>query len=160
MATAKPLAPLPVDAILPYLFAGNATFTVLNTLTSGRFTYRVRVAKDKVTKKPLPTGPWFVQVLTGSNNEGDYSYLGAIFPVQPGEDLTLKLTAKSAYGPDAGSVKAFAWTLKRLQATTLPPTIEVWHEGHCGRCGKLLTVPASIERGIGPDCAALMGLTL
>ena len=28
--------------------------------------------------------------------------------------------------------------------------------GACGRCGRPLTVPSSIDRGIGPDCAALM----
>lgn len=25
---------------------------------------------------------------------------------------------------------------------------------HCYRCGKLLTVPASINAGLGPDCAS------
>lgn len=33
------------------------------------------------------------------------------------------------------------------------PECEVWHEGRCGRCGRKLTVPESIETGIGPDCA-------
>jgi hypothetical protein len=30
--------------------------------------------------------------------------------------------------------------------------LEVWHEGRCGRCGRALTVPESVERGIGPEC--------
>jgi hypothetical protein len=30
------------------------------------------------------------------------------------------------------------------------------HEGKCGRCGRLLTVPSSIESGIGPECSKIM----
>jgi len=30
------------------------------------------------------------------------------------------------------------------------------HEGKCGRCGRKLTVPLSIETGIGPECASKM----
>ena len=39
----------------------------------------------------------------------------------------------------------------------LPKTVEVWHEGICGRCGRKLTVPESVERGLGPECAGLVG---
>jgi hypothetical protein len=31
--------------------------------------------------------------------------------------------------------------------------VEFWHEGKCCRCGRKLTVPASIASGIGPECA-------
>jgi hypothetical protein len=34
----------------------------------------------------------------------------------------------------------------------------VWHEGRCGRCGRKLTVPESIESGFGPECASILGL--
>jgi hypothetical protein len=34
----------------------------------------------------------------------------------------------------------------------LPECIEIWHEGKCGKCGRQLTVPSSIETGIGPEC--------
>ena len=30
--------------------------------------------------------------------------------------------------------------------------IELWHEGRCGKCGRVLTVPTSISTGFGPDC--------
>jgi hypothetical protein len=36
-------------------------------------------------------------------------------------------------------------------------SIEIWHEGTCCRCGKRLTVPASIELGMGADCAKEKG---
>lgn len=37
----------------------------------------------------------------------------------------------------------------------IPPSLEVWHEGRCGRCGRALTVPESIASGIGPVCEGL-----
>jgi hypothetical protein len=35
---------------------------------------------------------------------------------------------------------------------------EVYHEGRCGRCNRKLTVPESIETGLGPECASKLGL--
>lgn len=52
----------------------------------------------------------------------------------------------------------FAWTWKRVHSQNpLPGNIEVWHEGSCCYCAKRLTVPASIELGMGPDCAQERG---
>jgi predicted metal-dependent hydrolase len=39
---------------------------------------------------------------------------------------------------------------------SLCPGFNVHHEGKCGRCGRLLTVPSSIESGIGPECSKIM----
>jgi hypothetical protein len=59
---------------------------------------------------------------------------------------------KSNISQDAQSVKVFDFVLPKLVAGTLPEFVEVWHEGHCGKCGKRLTVPSSIENGLGPEC--------
>lgn len=144
---------LAADAALPYMLAGKATVTVANTATGNRFTYRIARCTDK-PGKPAPAEPlYFVSLLTGSDNEGDYRYLGIIRGT-----AAFALTAKSCAGPDALSVKAFAYVHGRLTVgQPLAATVEVWHEGRCGRCGRLLTVPESIERGIGPECAAIMG---
>ncbi len=34
-----------------------------------------------------------------------------------------------------------------------PHGYNVYHSGRCGRCGRELTVPASILSGIGPECS-------
>lgn len=48
----------------------------------------------------------------------------------------------------------FPWTWNRiLDQGSLPESVEVWHEGGCCHCNRKLTVPASIELGMGPDCA-------
>jgi hypothetical protein len=54
-----------------FILAGNATFTVQSSATQTRFTYRVR--------QPDPTGPHFVALLNGQDNENDYVFLGTIF---------------------------------------------------------------------------------
>lgn len=43
------------------------------------------------------------------------------------------------------------------ESKPVPETWEFWHEGCCGRCGRRLTVPASIELGHGHNCAHLLG---
>jgi len=63
----------------------------------------------------------------------------------------------SAVSEDDPKAKGFAWVWKRLQARhPFPPSVQFWHEGRCGRCGRLLSNPDSIQRGLGPECAGLM----
>lgn len=54
--------------------------------------------------------------------------------------------------------KMFVWIWTRVHSElALPSNVEVWHEGSCCFCAKRLTVPASIELGMGPDCAEERG---
>lgn len=129
------------EAIKAFLLAGNATVTFQNPTTGNRFTY-------KITKGKEPTAPHFVKVLTGQDNESDYTYLGCIF-----DGLSFRVTAKSRIAADAPSARVFAWVWVRvLNSMDLGP-IEIWHEGRCGKCGRKLTVPESVARGLGPECA-------
>jgi len=134
--------------IKQFALAGNATFTVTSKRTGTRFTFKVR--------KPKPEAPHFVKVLTGPDNENSYTFLGTIFP-----DGTFKHGQRSSIGPDAPSAVAFAWLWSHIDED-LSKAVEVHHEGRCCRCGRKLTVPESIESGIGPECAQqngrLMGL--
>ena len=61
--------------------------------------------------------------------------------------------------PDSLQEKIFVWTWNRLHSSNpvLPTSIEVWHEGLCSHCARKLTVPASIQLGLGPDCAEKFG---
>jgi Family of unknown function (DUF6011) len=134
------------DAIR-FMFAGNAKFTVRNTKTGNRFTFRVSEPKKKTSDASVH----FVSVLAGPDNTADYTFLGTIFGFE-----TYKHSKKSSATADAQSVKVFTWVFERLKTRTLPEFIEIWHMGHCGRCGRELTVPESIQNGIGPECAKLM----
>ena len=134
-----------------FIKAGKATFTVRNSETGNRFTFKVVQAKDennnqgdmfggRKDRKPL----WFVSVLSGTNNESDYRYIGII------NKNTFLHTKKSKVTEQALSFRAFKWIWEHIK--NLPENVEVHHEGRCGRCGRKLTVPESIESGFGPEC--------
>lgn len=137
MSHAKQIANL--EDARDFMTAGNATFTLRNPESGNRFTYKVRGGGDK---------PLFVMVLTGPDNDADFRYLGCIF-----DDGRFVVTRKSSISPKAPSALAFAWTWARVSTGRDIGPAEFWHEGRCGRCNRKLTVPESIDRGLGPDCA-------
>jgi len=116
-----------------FIFAGKARFTITSKATGTRFTYMVR-KRDNV---------WFVSVLTGPEH---YTYLGLV-----NAEGHFCPDRKERIGKDAPSRVAFNWFFPRIDRPL--PNMEFHHEGHCGRCGRALTVPSSIESGIGPECA-------
>lgn len=117
------------------ILAGNARFTIQNRLTGGRFTYKIKKAK---------TGEvWWVYVLRGRDNENDYSFIGVY------KNSNYFHSSKSSINQSALSVKAFGWFAKNIN--NLGP-VEVFNEGRCMRCSRVLTTPKSIQDSIGPEC--------
>jgi len=142
---------------LNFILAGNAVFTLVSRATSARYTYKVSRAVDRVGRpsatlfKNDTTGPmYFVSLLAGPDNTADYVYLGII------RDNVFRLTKKSKLTRTSPPIVAIEWALTKLQLGAMPLQLEVWHTGRCGRCARLLTVPESVARGIGPECAARM----
>lgn len=119
---------------LNFILAGNSTSTFLNPETGNRFTYKVKKAKD--------SDLYFVSVLTSSDV---YSYIGYILK-------DFKHGKKSKIKNSAQSVKVFNYIFRKLKSGNLSDSIEIWHNGKCGKCGRKLTVPSSIDTGIGPEC--------
>jgi hypothetical protein len=67
----------------------------------------------------------------------------------------VRLTKASRLGDDSTPVRVVRWALGLIWGEkSVPEGYAVHHEGRCGRCGRPLTVPSSIETGLGPDCAA------
>jgi hypothetical protein len=123
-----------------FALAGNSTFTVVSKKTEARFTFKVRQPKNK---------PHFVSVLTGPQNETDYTFLGTIF-----NETNFVHSRNSKITKSADSAKAFNWLWNKLSLEDkAPESCEIHHEGRCCRCGRTLTVPSSILSGIGPECA-------
>ena len=95
---------------------------------------------------------WFVKYLTGSDNTRDYSYLG-LLNVENGQ---VRTTAKSKLNDNNLVVKLLNRTLALIWAGDVNPMTEkgfgLHHEGRCGKCGRVLTTPESVQRGIGPEC--------
>jgi hypothetical protein len=132
-----------------YTLAGHATLTLTSQRTGARYTYKVSRAKDGPREQYKDL--WFVGLLTGPDNESDYSYVGVI-------NGTFKLTGKSRYKEDSVPVRAFRYFWQHVDAGRMPPEVEVRHAGTCGRCGRKLTVDESIDRGFGPECIGKMGI--
>lgn len=126
-----------------FALAGNAYMTLRSAKTGSRYTYRIAKADDD--------DRWFVSTLAGPNNEADYVYIGMI-----GDDRRFRRTKASKMGDDALPVSAFRFFCEQTIASgRMPQSLEVYHEGRCGRCARKLTVPESIESGFGPECAKL-----
>ena len=153
--TSKPLAET-VDctkakATIPY-----GTYTVvLNNDENDYVTLRVEKASFiKDSDKTM------VSYLGGSDNEN--SYRGFAFIGYNGINVWSKFqhntrivtAAKVLWAiaqDEAGLGQAHEEFLKKAEAYALS-------SGHCARCNRKLTVPASLHRGLGPECAIKEGL--
>jgi hypothetical protein len=129
-----------------YTLAGRAVISLRSKATGNHLTFKVEVTKNNARR-------WFVSI----KDQERYRYLGML--VDQGDRLTLALTSKSAHYRPSIVVTAFDYFAQFvLSRNTIPPELDVFHEGHCGRCGRTLTDPESIELGIGPECKKTMGL--
>lgn len=134
-----------------FILAGNATCTMKSQVTGSHYTFKIwRFEKEGYNDLPKM---WFVSLLTAPE---EYSYLGAID--EKDGKLSFRLTKKSSMKEDSTPIRAMNFFLAFLNRGELAPRLDFYHESHCGRCGRPLTTPESIERGIGPECASKMGL--
>lgn len=142
----------PEDAQV-FVLAGNATLTLVSKKSRARYTYRVRSVQPDASGR-VSSVTHFVSLLNGSDNESNYIYIGCI------KRGVYTQTAKSKVAADASSNLAFEWFFNRaLLEPALFDQVEAWHEGRCGACGRKLTVPESIARGLGPECAGKRGVS-
>ena len=133
-----------VEDIKKFIVGGNATLTLESEKTGRWFTYRI-----KKLKNDEENSTFFVSVLTASDNEASYTYMGVI--LNKGK-MIFKLTKNSKIGETAMSYKAFEIFFNLLQVNKVHADMNVYHLGVCGRCGRKLTVPESLINGIGPFC--------
>ena len=101
----------------------------------------------------------FVKVLNGPDNSrsGDWMFLDFLRADTEGSIMPHLMAGRKGR-PDAPSFQALRWTLLQLSTNNLPDDLEIRHEGKCCKCGRALTVPSSIDSGIGPECSKKMGL--
>lgn len=139
-----------------FVTAGRAVFTLeipssfqQKFGTKPHYTYRIRHKEANGEYGEA----WFVQLLTGPENTSDFTYMGMLDT----EEGQVRLTQKSPYTADSWPVSLLQRALANVWAETQQKIVDagfkLHHEGRCGRCGRVLTVPSSIESGIGPECA-------
>lgn len=126
-----------------FVFAGKAVFTLESKVTGKHYTFKVTKAKDR-------NGLYFASLLTGRDNEQDFTYLGL---------LTISgLIRTEASRLKAGSTPVLALNYFMKHINNVPKELGVYHEGRCCCCGRPLTTPESIEKGIGPECKKALKL--
>lgn len=126
-----------------FFLAGNATITLQSGNTHNHFTYKVTKSKDK-------DNLYFINLLSGPDNEEDYQYIGCYYSDTEYFHVTKAWKDKImiSWPP---SLRAMHYFLSKLY--NVPDNLHVFHEGRCGRCGRKLTTPESIKRGLGPECS-------
>lgn len=130
---------------IEFIGAGNAVFTVANP-DGVHYTFKVR--------QPAADKPHFVSLLTGPENTRDYTYIGVYDPLR----FTLRITKKSKMTDASLPVNVFRWAVAVLsKQAELPAGYTIQHEGKCCRCGRTLTTPESLDTGVGPECATVLG---
>ncbi len=135
-----------------FVLAGNAILTLQGSET--RYTFRVQQGKPREGDQPDRSQPYFLQLLTGPDNTADYQYVGIVDQ----SSGRVRMTRASRMTDTSAPVMAWNWTIGRMFTGKSYAPATVHHAGRCGRCGRLLTVPGSIETGFGPECSAKLGI--
>lgn len=129
------------------LTAGKATFTLEGA--GRRWTYRIVKVENEDGREPI----YFATLLTGSDNDDNYTYLGVYQPAVG----WVKLTKASQHKDNSEVIRALRWVVG-LVFNGNEAEIEskgfrlLWSET-CQKCGRTLTVPSSIDNRLGPECA-------
>lgn len=123
--------------IKEFILGGKCSCVIENVTTGNHFEYKVTKPED--SKTPM----YFVKVKRQS-----MLYAGFIKPV--GEKWTFIQGSKGQLSGTDIEIMALLYVLDHH--AMLPFNVVVHHLGKCGRCGRKLSDPASIERGLGPEC--------
>lgn len=126
--------------------AGRVTVTFRSVRTGEHITLTAKArGKDEATDQWIstPLADALVVFIEVPNQEGWNDKVG-------------KVTRRAGFTPDRNADAARAFCARQLlnflAGSPMPDGLEAHEESRCGRCGRQLTDPVSIERGIGPEC--------
>ena len=122
-----------------YVLAGNATFTLYSAKLDKRYTYKVQRDKSRDDR-------YYAKVLIGQDNENDYRYIGLFYS----DTMDLRVKNAPHTAPQYTMLRYFLQILQGIHPW--PNTCQFLKSNRCCACGRLLTTPESIVKGIGPEC--------
>ena len=144
---------------LAYILGGEAIFSLVSIATGKKFTYKCVQATrwDNKLNKKVPYDRWFLSVLTGPDNNSDYTYAGTIDEKNNIGRWIIRTTTKSGMTSEADSFQAFVTVFDILQSSVerinaYRQKLLIYHDGNCSKCGRTLTDPVSVSVGQGPVC--------
>jgi len=137
---------------LRFLTGSNATVTLDFEATGRHFTLKIAKPWNRDDNcRDHDAKIFFVNELTGDPNDDDFrNFVGFFFADT--KKLMQSKKARAAGTPPCDAFKALAWVMRQLSADVLPEGVAIHHSDHCCRCGRTITHPDSLARGIGPEC--------
>lgn len=112
-------------------------------------TFKVGQWKDD-TRRPGQKIRW-IGLLTGASNVSDYTTAA-----RQGDDGKISLMPKFTNNDALAADLALLFG-EDVEGRAKAREAYAMKSGRCSRCGLMLTVPASLHRGLGPDCAGKVG---
>jgi len=149
---ANDATPEPVASIDPTVLVAGRYTIVLNEDDDDYVTLRV---KPHWQRDEAARGVMVVQYLRGPDNGRDYEGFATV----RGQRLVPWQRFTRADG-DSRILLAAELLIGCSAAGTLDDYRESFalRSGRCANCGRALTVPVSVHRGLGPDCARVLGV--
>lgn len=135
----------------------NGTYTIVLNEQGDYRTLRLVDAPESFNK---PVGTQIAQYLSGSDNE--HNYTGFAFVIGKTAYIWNKYKVSVAQGNNRKHVSQLASALETLLQADRDQQADYGQayaieSGNCWACGRKLTVPASLARGLGPICAEKLG---
>ncbi len=131
-----------------FMFQGKALFTLENKEKGTHITLRVQTLKRK-RHQPEDTRYFDVHVKALNDKYAGNRYIGRI-------DRKSKSFKPTGYiERDHVGIQTVEWLIRNwnhLEEYTAGDRMSIYHMGVCCKCGLPLTVPESIQNGIGPQC--------
>ena len=139
---------LDAAAFRTFMFQGKALFTLENREKDTHITMKVERLKRKRTQ---PEDTRFFEVYAKALNDKYMGnrYIGRI----DRKEKTFK--SKGFADPEDVSIQTINWIIRNwanLEEFESEGKLAMYHMGSCCKCGMPLTVPESIQNGIGPQC--------
>lgn len=131
--------------IYRFVLAGRAQFAIKSIKTGAVYYYRVSVSSIKHREYIK----WWVRSISPH-----YQYIGGIYKHNHNKPKfhSTKDTSNPPSTEYERSIVIFTWFWDKLREDALPPSLEFYHVGKCGRCERKLTDPVSIAIGFGSYC--------
>ena len=138
-----------------FIFSGHSVLTCMNTETGKHKTFMIDKSDDGRVHffkiRGDKDGVFVPLTKDLKKQKKNWVYVGMTLP--NGKFIT---TRGSKVTRDSQSFRSIEWLLRASTEWSLGidkyPQIEVYHEGFCGRCGRPLTNPESVQLGYGPSC--------